>query len=65
MFSNLYEKMINFEIGKVNNGKISYTKNPSNFEDLELLQDHEIYGYDMTDICRSHIFPIMKKLRGY
>lgn len=63
MFSNLYEKMINFEIGKVNNGKNKLYKESFEFlKDLELLQGHEIYGYDMTDICRSHIFPIMKNL---
>ena len=63
MFSNLYEKMINFEIGKVNNGKNKLYKESFEFlKDLELLQGHEIYGYDMTDICRSHVFPIMKNL---
>ncbi|SGZ37927.1 uncharacterized protein HGUI_00127 [Hanseniaspora guilliermondii] len=63
LYNALYEKMIDFEIGKVNDGNNKLYKDSFEFlKDLELLHGHEIYGYDMTDICRSHILPIMKNL---
>lgn len=63
LYNFMYEKMVDFEIGKINNGNNKLYKDSFEFlKDLELLHDHEIYGYDMTDICRSHILPIMKNL---
>lgn len=63
LYTDLYEKMVSFEMGKVNEGKNKLYKDSFEFlKDLELLNGHEIYGYDMTEICRSHILPIMKNL---
>lgn len=63
LYNFLYEKMVDFEIGKVNDGNNKLYKDSFEFlKDLELMYGHEIYGYDMTEICRSHILPIMKNL---